>query len=64
MNSVMNESSLHSSSLNLFGTYAPATYRPRMSPRSTNGEMKRQRFSSEWVAQRKWEDDGGRVGQD
>jgi hypothetical protein len=64
MNSVMYESRLHSSLHDLFGIYAPVTYRPGMSPRSTNGEMKGQRFSSEWVAQRKWEDDGGRVGQD
>lgn len=64
MNLVMNEQSLSSRWRDAFRVRAPATDCHQTSPRSTNGEMTGKRLCRGWFAQRTWEDDGGRVGQE
>jgi hypothetical protein len=62
MNLVVNERRPSSTACDVFRAHAPTT--DQSSPRATNGGIKSDRFYREWSAQRKWEDDGGRIAQD
>jgi hypothetical protein len=63
MNLVMNERRLINRRDDLFRIHGLMTNSRYASPRFANGGMTRELFHREWLAQRTWEDDGGRVGQ-
>jgi hypothetical protein len=62
MNLLMNERSQRSTWRDVFHTRA--TTAEQSSPFQTNGGTTSDRLFREWSAQRKWEDDGGRIAQD
>ena len=62
MNLVMNEQRLSNWRNDVFRIDG-LTNSHYASPRFVNGGMTRELFRREWLAQRTWEDDGGRVGQ-
>jgi hypothetical protein len=63
MNLVMNEQRLSNRQHNVFRIDGLTTNSHYASRRFVNGGMTRELFQREWLAQRTWEDDGGRVGQ-
>jgi hypothetical protein len=62
MNLIMTEQNLSSRPHNVFRIPAPMTHRQSLI-RSVDSGMTRKRFNGEWLAQRTWEDDGGRIAQ-
>lgn len=60
MNLLMTEQNLSSRPHNVFRIPTPMFHRQRLHRPMDSGRM-RERFDGEWFAQRKWEDDGGRV---
>jgi hypothetical protein len=62
MNLIMTEQNLSSRPHNVFRIPAPMMHRQRLL-RPMDSGMTRERFSGEWLAQRTWEDDGGRIAQ-
>ena len=56
--------SKRSSSRDAFRAHVPRTDRHRSSRSSSNHQINGERFCRDWFAERTWEDDGGRIGQE